>query len=113
MREAQTTIDMVKRRAFALALLPVALGACTAVAAPQAAVGDTSCDVALDYVATSPTFDAQFAAFLDGYLAGEKAASAREGADRDVAALMAKVIDYCKVQRNADFKSAVAAIAKD
>jgi len=26
---------------------------------------------------------------------------------------MAKVIDYCKVQRNADFKSAVAAVAKD
>ncbi len=99
-------------RAFGLALLPVTLVSCAAVAAPQAGVGDISCDVVLDYVATSPPFAALFTAFLEGYLAGEKTSSALAGDDRDVAALMSKAIDYCQRQPNADFKSAVAAVAK-
>ena len=90
---------MAKRRAFGLALCRRRCPPAPAVAAPQAGVGDTSCDVVLDYVATSPAFAAQFTAFLEGYLAGEKTSSALAGDDRDIAALMAKVIDYCKGRR--------------
>ncbi len=54
---------MAKRRAFGLALLPATLVSCAAVAAPPAGVGDTSCDVVLDYLATSPAFGAPFNGF--------------------------------------------------
>jgi ABC-type nitrate/sulfonate/bicarbonate transport system substrate-binding protein len=105
-------MDMRKGRAFGLGLLLVTLVSCAAVAAQQAGVGGASCDVVLDYVATSPPYTALFAAFVEGYLAGEKTSSGLADDDRDVAALMAKAIDYCKTQRSADFESAIAAVAK-
>jgi len=105
-------MDMRKVRAVGLALLPAALAACAAVAAPQAGVGGASCDVVLDYVATSPPYAALFTAFLEGYLADEKTSSGRADDDGDVGALMAKSIDYCKRRPSADFGSAVAAVAK-
>lgn len=103
---------MAKRRAFGLALASATLACCAAAAASPAGVGDTSCDVVLDYVATSPAMDAQFTAFLEGYLAGSKTSAALAGGDRDVVALMARVIAYCRGRRDADFASAVAAVAK-
>ena len=103
---------MAKQRAFGLALASATLACCAAAAASPAEVGDTSCDVVLDYAATSPAMAAEFTAFLEGYLAGAKTSAALAADDRDVAALIAKVIDYCRGRRDADFASAVAAVAK-
>lgn len=103
---------MAEARTTGLLLLSAALVSCAVVTTSRAEVGDASCDVVLDYVATSPASAAQFTAFLEGYLASEKTPSTRAGDDREIAALMARVVDYCKRRPDANFVSAVAAVAK-
>jgi hypothetical protein len=105
------SLFIAKSTAVGVALLPVTLVFCPTAASPQPGVGDMSCDVVLDYVATSPPYTTLFMAFLEGYVAGEKKSSALGGDDRADAALMSKAVDYCKKQPNEDFKSAIAAVA--
>ncbi len=93
----------------ALAFVMLASGRASALSQD---VGGITCDVIVDYGATSPAYYETFLAFLEGYLAGEKN-SAKIGPDaRDTGALMSEIIEYCKVSRDATLTAAVAAVTK-
>jgi len=100
-----------KPAALAIALISATLLSRSAAALSQD-VGSISCDVISDYGATSPAYFEVFQAFLEGYLAGEKNSAKLGPGSGDAAKLMADVIDYCKVTRDATLASAVAAVAK-
>jgi hypothetical protein len=73
-------------------------------------IGGLSCDVVLDYVATSPAYYEVFLSYLEAGLAGDPSRLGRD--DRDAPALMSKIVDYCSGSRDASFAAAVAATVK-
>ena len=87
---------------------PLALAG-PAAALPQPDVGRISCNVALDFVATSPSDIGVFQAFLQGFESGAQGAAAARREDPDAAGLLVKTIAYCRTRPDADFAAAAAA----
>jgi hypothetical protein len=85
----------------------------TTAALSQPGVGHISCDVVLDYIATTPPYYAALRSFLEGYLEGERSNFALGRGNRDATSRMSETIDYCRTHRDADFASAIAATAKE